>query len=188
MLFLKVISEKLLTYRQRNPVPLTRSQNGYQTMSRPSGAFVYNYCKRRLILFWISYWVEEGLSYPSYQRNNAEIKLNEDIVYAQIVEHLKTRQVVWNTSICLQTTSHRSDTAPFHVKRDLIRAVDTDGGAILTLLQVSDAFDTTNHQIFKFVQSVLWDTRCASTSLTLKYGMLCLALFCLICTQILFEI
>ena len=63
----------------------------------------------------------------------------------QLGDHLKEN----NLSEIFQSAYrqlHSTETALLRVKNDIVQAVDSDGGAILVLLDLSAAFDTIDHQ------------------------------------------
>ena len=72
-------------------------------------------------------------------------KLVERIVYVQLVDHLKAHHL-YEVFQSAYRQLHNTETALRRVQNDLLRAVDTHGGAILLLLDLSAAFDTIDHQ------------------------------------------
>ena len=63
----------------------------------------------------------------------------------QLVDHLKAHHL-YEVFQSAYRQLHSTETALLRVKNDLLRAVDTHGGAILVLLDLSAAFDTIDHQ------------------------------------------
>ena len=72
-------------------------------------------------------------------------KLVEHIVCVQLVDHLKADQL-YEVFQSAYRQLHSTETTLLRVQNDLLRAVDTHGGAILVLLDLSAAFDTIDHQ------------------------------------------
>ena len=72
-------------------------------------------------------------------------KLVERIVCVQLVDHLKAHHL-YEVFQSAHRQLHSTETALLRVQNDLLRAVDTHGGAILVLLDLSATFDTINHQ------------------------------------------
>ena len=72
-------------------------------------------------------------------------KLVERIVCVQLVDHLKAHHL-YEVFQSAYRQLHSTETALLRVQNDLLRAVDTHGGAILVLLDLSAAFDTIDHQ------------------------------------------
>ena len=72
-------------------------------------------------------------------------KLVERIVCVQLVDHLKAHHL-YEVFQSAYRQLHITETALLRVQNDLLRAVDTHGGAILVLLDLSAAFDTIDHQ------------------------------------------
>ena len=162
MLFLKLISGKLLAHHQRNRAPLTRSLHGYsnnaktnwhlflqlfQNVSLSCAEFPTELKKafltpliKKIILdceIFKNYRPVSNLSFIS--------KLVERVVCVQLVEHLKTS----NLHEIFQSAYrqlHSTETALLCVQNDLLQAIDNEGGAILVLLDLSAAFDTIDHQ------------------------------------------
>ena len=71
-------------------------------------------------------------------------KLIERIVCIQLVDHLK-RNNLYEVFQSAYRQLHSTETALLRVHNDLLQAVDTHGGAILVLLDLSAAFDTIDH-------------------------------------------
>ena len=71
-------------------------------------------------------------------------KLVERIVCVQLVDHLKAHNL-YEVFQSAYRQLHSTETALLRVQNDLLRAVDTHGGAILVLLDLSAAFDTIDH-------------------------------------------
>ena len=71
-------------------------------------------------------------------------KLIERIVCIQLVDHLK-RNDLYEVFQSAYRQLHSTETALLRVQNDLLQAVDTHGGAILVLLDLSAAFDTIDH-------------------------------------------
>ena len=63
----------------------------------------------------------------------------------QLVDHLKENDL-YEIFQSANRQLHSTETALLRVKYDIVQAVDFDGGAILVLLDLSAAFDTTDHQ------------------------------------------
>ena len=72
-------------------------------------------------------------------------KLVERIVCVQFVDHLKAHHL-YEVFQSAYRQLHSTETALLRVQNDLLRAVDTHGGAILVLLDLSAVFDTIDHQ------------------------------------------
>ena len=120
-------------------------------------------------------------------------KLVERIVCVQLVDHLKTNNL-YEIFQSAYRQLHSTVAALLRVQNDVLQAVDNWGGAILVLLDLSDAFDTINHQkllnllnqsfgirgvALEWFESYLKDrTKTVkigsrtSTPVTLKYGVL----------------
>ena len=71
-------------------------------------------------------------------------KLIERIVCVQLVDHLKINDL-YEVYQSAYRQLHSTETALLCVQNDLLQAVDTHGGAILVLLDLSAAFDTIDH-------------------------------------------
>ena len=65
----------------------------------------------------------------------------ERIVCTQLIDHLKLHNL-YETFQSAYRTLHSTETALLRVQNDLLQAVDSHGGAILILLDLSAAFDT----------------------------------------------
>ena len=65
----------------------------------------------------------------------------------QLVDHLKAHHL-YEVFQSAYRQLHSTETALLRVQNDLLRAVDTHGGAILVLLDLSATFDTIDHQRF----------------------------------------
>ena len=72
-------------------------------------------------------------------------KLIERIVCVQLIEHLEANGL-YELFQSAYRQLHSTETALLRVQNDLLQAVDTEGGAILVLLDLSAAFDTIDHQ------------------------------------------
>ena len=83
-----------------------------------------------------NFWPVSNLSFLS--------KLVERIVCVQLVDHLKAHNL-YEVFQSVYRQLHSTETALLRVQNDLLRAVDTHGGAILVLLDLSAAFDTIDH-------------------------------------------
>ena len=156
MLFLKLISGRLLAHHQRNRAPLTQSLHGYSnnylativnaSLSCACAEFPTELKKafltpliKKIILdceIFKNYRPVSNLSFIS--------KLVERVVCVQLVEHLKTNLYEIFQSAYRQL--HSTETALLCVQNDPLQAVDNEGGAILVLLDLSAAFDTIDHQ------------------------------------------
>ena len=68
-------------------------------------------------------------------------KLIERIVCVQLVDHLKNNNL-YETFQSAYRQLHRTESALLRVQNDLLQAVDSHGGAILVLLDLSAAFNT----------------------------------------------
>jgi len=73
-------------------------------------------------------------------------KLIERVVALRLNEHL-TRNKLQEVLQSAYRQYHSTETALLKVQNDLLTAIDTDGGAILVLLDLSAAFDTIDHKI-----------------------------------------
>ena len=71
-------------------------------------------------------------------------KLIERIVCVQLVDHLKQNNL-YELFQSAYRALHSTETALLRVHNDLLQAVDSHGGAILVLLDLSAAFDTIDH-------------------------------------------
>ena len=72
-------------------------------------------------------------------------KLIERIICVQLVDHLKENDL-YEIFQSLYRQLHSTETALLRVQNDILQAVDSEGGAILVLLDLSAAFDTIDHQ------------------------------------------
>ena len=72
-------------------------------------------------------------------------KLTERTVCVQVVNHLKENDL-YEIFQSAYRQLHSTETALLRVQNDIIHAVDSEVGAILTLLDLSAAFDTIDHQ------------------------------------------
>ena len=72
-------------------------------------------------------------------------KLIERIVCVQLVDHLKENDL-YEIFQSAYRQLHSTETALLRVQNDIYQAVDSEGGAILVLLDLSAAFDTIDHQ------------------------------------------
>ena len=73
-------------------------------------------------------------------------KLIERIVCVQLIDHLKHNNL-YEVFQSAYRQLHSTETALLRVQNDLLQAVDSHGGAILVLLDLSAAFDTIDHNI-----------------------------------------
>jgi hypothetical protein len=73
-------------------------------------------------------------------------KLLERVVAHRIQEHCSTNRIS-NKFQSAYKQYHSTETALLRVHNDVLHAVDSDGGAILVLLDLSAAFDTLDHQM-----------------------------------------
>ena len=73
-------------------------------------------------------------------------KLIERVVALRINEHL-TRNKLQEVLQSAYREYHSTETALLKVQNDLLTVIDTDGGAILVLTDLSAAFDTIDHEI-----------------------------------------
>ena len=74
-------------------------------------------------------------------------KLIERIVCVQLVDHLKENDM-YEIFQSAYIQLHSTKTALLRVQNDILQAVDSEGGAILVLLDLSAAFDTIDRQFF----------------------------------------
>ena len=72
-------------------------------------------------------------------------KLIERIVCVQLVNHLD-KNGLYEVFQSAYRQLHSRETALLRVQNDILQAVDSRGGAILVLLDLSAAFDTINHE------------------------------------------
>ena len=72
-------------------------------------------------------------------------KLTERTVCVQVVNHLKENDL-YEIFQSAYRQPHSTETALLRVQNDIIHAVDSEVGAILTLLDLSAAFDTIDYQ------------------------------------------
>ena len=71
-------------------------------------------------------------------------KLIERLVAIQIIDHFRLNNIMEKFQSAYRAF-HSTETALLRVQNDLLKAVDTHGGAILVLLDLSAAFDTIDH-------------------------------------------
>ena len=71
-------------------------------------------------------------------------KLIERLVSIQLIAHL-TANNLYDKFQSAYRAMHSTETALLRVQNDLLQAVDSQGGAILVLLDLSAAFDTIDH-------------------------------------------
>ena len=71
--------------------------------------------------------------------------LIERISCAQLVDHLKENDL-YEIFQSAYRQLHGTDTALIQVQNDKLQTVDSEGGAILVLLDLNAAFDTIDHQ------------------------------------------
>ena len=64
----------------------------------------------------------------------------------QLVDHLKENDL-YEIFQSAYRQLHSTETALLRVQNDILQAVDSEGGAILVLLDLSAAFDTIDHQL-----------------------------------------
>ena len=156
MLFLKLISGRLLAHHQRNRAPLIRSLNSYSSNTKTNWDLFF-----LELLCWISNWTKGGLSYPFYQENNPCLwffsELQACLAYLSfqslwnalfafnLVGHLITN-ILYEIFQSAYRQLHSTETAPLCVQNDLLQAVNNEGRAILVLLDLSAAFATIDHQ------------------------------------------
>ena len=74
-------------------------------------------------------------------------KLIERIVCVQLVDQLKENDL-YEIFQSAYRQLHNTETALFRVQNDRLQAMDSEGGAILVLLDLSAAFDTIDHHNF----------------------------------------
>ena len=72
-------------------------------------------------------------------------KLIERIVCVQLVNHLD-KNGLYEVFQSAYRQLHSTETALLRVQNDILQAVDSRGGAILVLLDLSAAFDTIDHE------------------------------------------
>ena len=72
-------------------------------------------------------------------------KLIERIVFVQLVNHLD-KNCLYGVFQSAYRQLHSTETALLRVQNDILQAVDSCGGAILVLLDLSAAFDTFDHE------------------------------------------
>ena len=72
-------------------------------------------------------------------------KLIERIVCVQLVNHLD-KNGLYEVFQSAYRQLHSTETASLRVQNDILQAVDSRGGAILVLLDLSAAFDTIDHE------------------------------------------
>ena len=94
-------------------------------------------------------------------------KLIERVVALRLNEHL-TRNKLQEVLQSAYRQYHSTETALLKVQNDLLTAIDTDGGAILVLLDLSAAFDTIDHKILIY-RNVFYRAHCTSGTLDIKY-------------------
>ena len=85
-------------------------------------------------------------------------KLFEEVVLAQVFSHLNSRNLISEYRWAYHP-GHSTQTALLKVANDLLTAMDTGQVSVLTLLDLSAAFDTIDHMIYYFT---VWNTLSAS--------------------------
>ena len=85
-------------------------------------------------------------------------KLIERIVCVQLIDHLKNNDL-YEVFQSAYRQLHSTETALLRVQSDLLNAVDSHGGAILVLLDLSAAFDTIDHDILLDILSTSFGVR-----------------------------
>jgi len=83
-----------------------------------------------------SYWPISNLSVLS--------KLLERLVARQLLDHLAAAKLLPELQSAYQA-HHSTETAVLTVLADILSALDTDDVAVLTLIDLSAAFDTVDH-------------------------------------------
>jgi hypothetical protein len=73
-------------------------------------------------------------------------KLVERAVASQLMEHCDRNNITSKFQSAYKS-GHSTETALTRVQNDLLRAVDSEGGAVLVLLDLSAAFDTLDHTL-----------------------------------------
>ena len=116
-----------------------------------------------LPLLWIN-WSLIGKIFKNYRSvSNFYFisKLTERTVCVQLVNHLKENDL-YEIFQSAYRQLHSTETALLRVQNDIIHAVDSEVGAILTLLDLSAAFDTIDHQklldLLNHSFGISWDT------------------------------
>ena len=82
-------------------------------------------------------------------------KLIERIVCVQLVNHLD-KNGLYEVFQSAYRQLHSTETALLRVQNDILQAVDSRGGAILVLLDLSAAFDTIDHETLINIWYILW--------------------------------
>ena len=87
-------------------------------------------------------------------------KLTERIVCVQLVDPLKENDL-YEIFLSAYRQLHSTEAALLRVQNDILQAVDSEGGAILVLLDLSAAFDATDHQkrldLLDYSFGIRWD-------------------------------
>jgi hypothetical protein len=91
-------------------------------------------------------------------------KLIEQLVSIQLIAHL-TANNLYDKFQSAYRAMHSTETALLHVQNDLLQAVDSQGEAILVLLNLSAAFDTIDHAALLCAL----ERRCGISGIALKW-------------------
>ena len=73
-------------------------------------------------------------------------KITEKVVLAQLLKHLQTNKLLYHLQSAYRS-DHSTDTALLKICNDILSALDNKNVALLSLLDLSAAFDTIDHSI-----------------------------------------
>ena len=107
---------------------------------------------------------------PDRYQITAEIRIDSTILWNQwqLVNHLD-KNGLYEVFQSAYRQLHSTETALLRVQNDILQAVDSRGGAILVLLNLSAAFDTIDHE--KLIRTL--DSCCGIKRDSLKWFLPC---------------
>ena len=73
-------------------------------------------------------------------------KITEKVVLAQLLKHLQTNKLLYHLQSAYRS-DHSTETALLKICNDILSALDNKNVALLSLLDLSAAFDTIDHSI-----------------------------------------
>ena len=88
--------------------------------------------------------MKSSKNYRPVSNLSFDCRLIERIVCAQLVDHLKENDLYEIFQSAYKQLCS-TETALLQVQNDILQAADSEGGAILVLLDLSAAFDTVDH-------------------------------------------